>query len=65
MKIILDIPDSILPDNVKIAINQGNLTEKQHRLILRTILFLFCDEFDDCKIGVDEYRLVLKEDSRR
>jgi hypothetical protein len=59
MKIILDIPDSYLPTNLKKAVMEGTLTPTQERLMLKTLLQVALDEFEHCRIGVDEYKLVL------
>lgn len=60
MKIKIDIPDSIIPENIRDTIKGGDLTEEQHRQIVEVLLRMTCDRFDECEISVGEYRLVLK-----
>lgn len=60
MKIVIDIPDSIIPAEIKALINSGDITEEQQRDIVEALLRLTGDVFDECRIEATEYRLVLK-----
>lgn len=60
MKIILDIPDSVIPTEIRTLMDSGTSTEFEHRQIVEAFLKLALEFIDECHIGVDEYRLVMK-----
>lgn len=60
MKLEIEIPDDKIPLNVRRALNEGNLTEHQHRDVVEALLMLVTDDFDECEISVSQYKLVLK-----
>lgn len=59
MKIIIDVPDSIIPNDIKELIKMG-CTDIQNRQIVYAFLKLAQEEFYRSTITVAEYRLVLK-----
>ncbi len=60
MKLVIDVPESKLPEVVQILINEGDLTKEKQRDILEAVLMQACESLDECEIVVDQYRLVLK-----
>ncbi len=60
MKIILDIPDSVIPIEVRQHINQSKMREVETRAMMKALLELFLSEIDKCEIHQNQYRIVMK-----
>lgn len=61
MKIIIDIPESIIPDEVrKVIAAPGYKPKEFNQKLLKAFLKLAIEEIENCELGIDEYKLVLK-----
>ena len=50
MRIVLDVPDSIIPDEIKALLDSGTSTEKQHKQIIEAFFKLALDEIEICSV---------------
>jgi hypothetical protein len=51
MKILIDIPDGIIPPDILKAINEDECSEIQNRQIVLAFLKIAIAEIDECKIN--------------